>query len=215
MEDTWSQISTIPRAVDAAASAYHPAWGIIMAGGFDSDSDVTITKDAEVFESLAPIPYSSSYHCVAAIDADHIFTTGLNGNDDTYIYYRDTGEWVSLPKMPTARNGMGCGVVRDDSGRPEVVVVGGLGGGGSGYLDVVEIYRVDDQSWRTGISSNFNISSETIDAISFLQPKNPSRLQLISQLWHSMETHFISLVGMMAPTPPPYTSLKALMRAGH
>ena len=127
-----------------------------MSGGLNS-YEVTITKDAENFESLAPMPRFSSDHCVAGIDSNMLFTTGLGSHDnETYMYYRDTGEWVQLADMPTGRNSMGCGVVGDGNGMAEVVVVGGelppfLDTPGNGYdLDTVEIFNVATEAWRTG-----------------------------------------------------------------
>ena len=149
-EDSWTKTSTIPRDFDSGAPAFHPGWGIIMSGGYPSYDEVTITMDGETFEDLTPMPYSSYYHCIAAINSDILFTTGLgNGKDQTYLYYRDTGEWVPLPDMPTGRYSMGCGVVVDDTGSAEVVVVGGLGSGQ--YLDTVEIFNLEETTWRTGM----------------------------------------------------------------
>ncbi len=52
--------------------------------------------------------------------------------------------------MPTARDGVVCGVVRNpQTGGEEVVVAGGWPGGAD-YTDVVEIYSVDDGTWRAG-----------------------------------------------------------------
>merc|ERR1719245_1866346 len=87
------------------------------------------------------MPYGSKLHCVAAIDANTIFVTGLGTFDDqSYTYDRDTKEWYYLPNMPTGRLGMGCGVVRDDSGNVEVV--------GGERFGVVEIFNIEENSWR-------------------------------------------------------------------
>ena len=149
LEDTWTKSSTIPRDIYYAASAFHPAWGIIMSGGYeDYDEDiysaeVTITGDAEYFEELEPMPYSSAFHCVAAINANTIFVTGLQPSlNKSFKYDRDTKEWVPLPNMPIGRSYLGCGVVRDASGKTEVVVVGG------DYLVEVEIFDFEENSWR-------------------------------------------------------------------
>ena len=149
-EDSWTKTSTIPRDFDRGAQAFHEGWGIIMSGGLSSYDEVTITMEGETFEDLTPMPYSAYSHCIAAINSDILFTTGLgSGDDESYLYYRDTGEWVPLPDMPTGRNGMGCGVVVDDTGSAEVVVVGGYDSGGH-YLDTVEIFNLEEATWRTG-----------------------------------------------------------------
>ena len=126
-DDTWTKKSTIPRDFVSGGSAFHPGWGIIMSGGFVTN-EVTLTKDGVEFEQLEPVGdiYYSYFHCIAAVNSSMLFTTGLGSNDDeSYMYYKDTKEWVSLPNMPTRREGMGCGVVRDENGKIEVVVVGG------------------------------------------------------------------------------------------
>ena len=146
-DDTWTKTSTIPRDFDRGASAFHPAWGIIMSGGGLDDDEMTVTKDIVEFEELEPMPYASYDHCVAAVNANTLFTTGLGSSDDeSYMYYKDTKEWVSLPNMPTGRYAMGCGVVSDGSGKVEVVVVGGYN---SGYLTTVEVFNIEENSWRT------------------------------------------------------------------
>ena len=128
----------------------------MMIGGINQglgSNEVTVTKDAAEFEELEPLPYSSYHHCVAGIDDTTIFVTGLGTNDDeSFMYYKDTKEWVSLPNMPTGRLYMGCGVVGDvgDGRGVEVVVVGGYIPGSFSYLDVVEIFDVAKNSWRTG-----------------------------------------------------------------
>ncbi len=54
-----------------------------------------------------------------------------------------------MEPMPTGRDGGVCGVVRNpQTGGEEVVVAGGWPGGD--YTDVVEIYSVDQGTWRTG-----------------------------------------------------------------
>ena len=189
-DDTWTMTSDqIPREVNSAASTYHPAWGIIMAGGIscqfcdETTANVTTTKNAVDFEELAPMPtgISSTQHCIAAIDADTIFTTGLGiEEDESFMYYRSTGQWVSVPNLPTGRSGMGCGVVMDGSGRAEVVVVGGIDKdafGLSGFLDTVEIFNVVEGSWRTGFSRTYDISSETVQAPFFLLLLTPPSVE--------------------------------------
>ena len=43
-------------------------------------------------------------YCVAGIDADHVFVTGIGDeNDESYMYSRLTDEWQPLPNMPTGR----------------------------------------------------------------------------------------------------------------
>ena len=141
-----------------------------MSGGTDPDNDncgggcyydgrsccldqVTVTKDGEEFYELEPLPHPSNFEtCIAAVNASMLFTTGLGDNEDeSYLFYNDTGEWVPVPNMPTGRNLFSCGVVRDlQKGQTEVVVVGGQEQYVSGYIDTVEIFNVEERSWRTG-----------------------------------------------------------------
>ena len=167
-EDSWTKTSTIPREVAYAASAYHPGWGIIMSGGCCFFDEVTITKDGEVFDDLAAtLLYTSSDHCIAAINANMQFTTGLcDGKNETTLYYKDRlPEMYILPDMPTGRDSMGCGLVMNGSGSAEVVVVGGYD---YSYLNTVEIFNIEENTWRTGTSNTSNISSEPIHAAFFL-----------------------------------------------
>ena len=120
-----------------------------MAGGCCSFDNVTLTKTGEDFEDLTPVPSEDTQYCIAGIDSNRIFTTGLGpSNKDTYMFSRDTNQWNSLPKMPTGRYGMGCGVARHDTDI-SVVVVGG-DTDTTGYLDRVEIYLVEEGIWASG-----------------------------------------------------------------
>ena len=159
LDNIWIKTSNIGRDFVRGASAYHPSLGIILSGG--QGDEVTMTMNAQDFEALAPIPYLSGEHCVAAIDANTIFTTGLDiGDDESFMYYKDTGEWVPLPNMPSGRRFLGCGVVRGGTGQAEVVAVGGFDADDQ-ILNTVEIFSTEDQTWRTGTSRTFDISSET------------------------------------------------------
>ena len=112
---------------------------------------MTVTKDGVKFEGLEPMPYGGTAHCIAAVNETTLFVTGLGSSHYfSYMYYADTKEWVSLPNMPTRREGMGCGVVRDENGKIEVVVVGGAIDNLDTYLNTVEVFNVAENSWRTG-----------------------------------------------------------------
>ena len=229
LNDSWtktstSNLGTIPHG--SAESTYHPSWGIIMTGGYNGDGDdeddgrccadkVAITNNALDYEILAPMPYDFALHCVVAIDANRLFITGLGGADDeSFMYSKSTGEWASLPNMPTGRYRFGCGVVRDDSGLPEVVVFGGRSNGD--YNTPVEIYSVEEESWRTGIEKAlYNISSET--NVSFLQLLTPSRLELLTWLSHSMMKRSMSLAvrTLVLSDWTQYIVMRSAMRVGN
>merc|ERR1712117_219749 len=131
-----------------------------MSGGLGfspaTDNLVTITRDAKEFENLPPLPLVPGYHCIAAIDENKLFVTGLGGNEDgTFIYSKDTGDWSNVPDMPRKRTSPACGVVRDGDGKSEVVVVGSTEWG-SGMGHVVDIFSVEEETWRTA-SNRFPI----------------------------------------------------------
>ena len=55
MDNTWTQASTMPRdAYLVDGSAFHPAWGIIMSGGYigEGDDQVLISEDAQGCNSI-------------------------------------------------------------------------------------------------------------------------------------------------------------------
>ena len=127
-----------------------------MSGGYGSGGAVTTTKDALVFEELETMPDEYPWqHCVVGVNENMLFTTGLGDDEESYFYYKDTREWVALPNLPTRRFSMACGLVSvvgiDGSEQLEVVVVGGYEDPDKfGRLDVVEIFNIQEGSWRTG-----------------------------------------------------------------
>ena len=135
-----------------------------MVGGLSSAAgaldEMTITKNAKDFENLAPIPSDGSYfpsECVAAIDADRIFSTGLRrcvagrcGKVGSFMYTKRNDEWVEMPEMPTGKTSMACGVAMDGNGHAEVVVIGGSWRHSGSWEHGVEIFNVDEEIWRNG-----------------------------------------------------------------
>ena len=55
-----------------------------------------------------------------------------------------------MAPMPIDRTGHSCGLVMDPISGPEIVVMGGYHGAAGGYLDSVDIYTVNTDSWREG-----------------------------------------------------------------
>ena len=66
--------------------------------------------------------------------------------DDTWA--DGLGQWVAEADMPTARQNAFCARVVNSLGQEEVVVAGGYDG--AARLDVVEIFNVVTDMWRTG-----------------------------------------------------------------
>ena len=52
-----------------------------------------------------------------------------------------------MTDMPRPREDHMCGLVMHPEHGPEIVVAGGYGGG---YLDTVDIYTINTDSWREG-----------------------------------------------------------------
>ena len=53
-----------------------------------------------------------------------------------------------MAAMPRERYGHSCGLVVDDVRGPEIIVMGGISV--DNYLDSVDIYTVNTDSWREG-----------------------------------------------------------------
>ena len=213
----------MPTDFNGAASAFHPAWGIIMSGGSDfslpgDPADVTTTKDAKEFESLAPMPDNSMEHCIAAINANMIFATGLGESEDlSFMYSKETGVWSPMPNMPTRRTKLGCGVVRDGGGKPEVVVVGGYDPSAiSPFKDVVEIFSVEDETWRTGTTSLIETFLKcNVTFLCILQAETLSQLIYLPQLLLKLKILFILSAALRNTKWIPFTALRAATKAGN
>ena len=68
-----------------------------------------------------PLATSSSYgHCIAIIDSDRLFATGIHSLSSplsepskTWLYSKSEKNWSQTEPLPTKRSYMGCGVIRD------------------------------------------------------------------------------------------------------
>ena len=137
-----------------AGCAFSPEHGLVIAGG-TSGSDVLgsnaviNTRDGETFEALPPMPVAKVEHCLVALDdGDLLVTGGLSPlpSEKTYIFSSTSWEWVEVADMPTGRYTLMCGSIQR-GGNQEVVAAGGFY---FHYFDMVEIYSVEDNLWRTG-----------------------------------------------------------------
>ena len=66
----------------------------------------------------------------------------------THIYRSVTDTWEEVQNMTTGRLNNFCGKVTTSSGKEEIVVAGGHGGGA--VTDIVEIFSLETETWRTG-----------------------------------------------------------------
>ena len=58
--------------------------------------------------------FDSGYHCLAIVNSDKLFLTGLGEeHEDTWLYSKTSDNLTKLNPMPTGREQAGCGVVRD------------------------------------------------------------------------------------------------------
>ena len=155
------------------------SWGLVMAGGFGDAiigelSSVETTYNGETFASLPDIPQSTRESCLVIIDDDRIFKCGgASTSIDTEIFTNSTGSWqrykysqfrkrpsykiyiftlssLSMAKMPTGRFSPSCGLVIHPDHGPELVVAGGSNSSPE-FLDTVDIYTVNTDSWREGM----------------------------------------------------------------
>ena len=130
-----------------------------MAGGKNDYDDVTLTTTGESFTDITPLPEADHAFCIAAIDANNIFVTGLGlYKEDSYMFTKESNQWAPLPKIPTGRYGAGCGVVQDNAGKSHVVVAAGEEADSNEYGNTVEIYSVEDKEWTTGKLRNLKFS---------------------------------------------------------
>ena len=81
-----------------------------------------------------------------------------------------------MTPMPTSRYGHSCGLITG----PAIVAAGGRDSGLS-YLDSVDIYSVDTDSWREGnVNQNQKLGSQCMSNLFAFQPilyQNPSPMQ--------------------------------------
>ena len=73
---------------------------------------------------------------------------GAGASLKTHIYRVSNGQWNEVEDMPTGRLNNYCGQVNTAQGKKEIVVAGG--NDGSSVIDTVEIFSVEDETWRTG-----------------------------------------------------------------
>ena len=144
----------MPTPIGEAGCAFSSEHGLLIAGG-TSGSDVLgtdaviNTRDGEIFEALPPMPAAKVEHCLVALDGGDLFVTGGLSplpSEKTYIFSSISWEWVEVADMPTGRYTLMCGLIHNGGNR-EVVASGGFY---FQYFNTVEIYSVEDNSWRTG-----------------------------------------------------------------
>ena len=102
-----------------------------------------ITKNT--FQELAPLPYPVCYMATVKWGNDNVMIMGGDSNNQTLskvlMYNIKTQKSHELPNMKYKRSGCVAAVVRD-----AVIVIGGYDG--KNYLNIVEGFRFDRNSWE-------------------------------------------------------------------
>jgi N-acetylneuraminic acid mutarotase len=153
-ETAWTMHPLMPAGSERGSSVVGVIGGrIYIAGGlrngavpdFSSYDPATEMWDT----TLPPLPDIRDHGCGAAIAGKLYVAGGRRGTrpsfTDTVFEYTPSGAWVSRAPMPTARGGIGCGVVDGD----RLVVVGGEGNpdAPTGVFPQVEAYRASTDTW--------------------------------------------------------------------
>jgi N-acetylneuraminic acid mutarotase len=154
--DSWHELAPIPAARHHAPLAAHD--GIVyLVGGYDNQaSDVSLfgtpTDTLFVYDVAGdawregpPLPEPVGAHAVATTDDGMIHVVGgldqsaLDARDEHLVFDTGTGNWSSLPPMPSSREHLGAahldGVV--------YVVAGRTGGRGVAF----EAYDIEAAEW--------------------------------------------------------------------
>ena len=82
------------------------------------------------FSSGPDLPLKMSDHCITMINSTHFFlvsgkTEETKFSAKAFIYNSESGEWAEVAPLPEGRNGVACGVAREQSGEWVIFVAGG------------------------------------------------------------------------------------------
>jgi N-acetylneuraminic acid mutarotase len=128
---------------------------LYVVGGTNGNKEVAPTERFEgtKWVDLAPLPLPRD-HLAVVSDGRGIYAVcgrvgSLSANKDQIDRFDpSTGRWATLPAAPTARGGIGAGVVSGG-----IIVVGGEGpretAGPDGVFKQVERFDLDQQRWIT------------------------------------------------------------------
>lgn len=158
--NAWEESGAMLSSRGLMGHAYSDAYGLALIGGYDKSCErlasAETTEDGLSFRPISPLPETAFQLCAVSLDESSMFVSVGAADSGTYsnvsyIYDGIADSWTRVADMPTGRNGHGCGAI---SGGREVAVAGGATSVGEPetveYLDSVEIYNVETDSWRTG-----------------------------------------------------------------
>jgi hypothetical protein len=124
------------------------------------------TEDGSIVHSLPDMPHVPHMpiagHCMSVLKGGNIFVAGGWCEDSKFcfLFNNATNEWKRGPDMTVeGRRCASWGVITTRDGKEEVVVAGGYNDE-NGHYDSVQIFSVQESSWRSGEkkSSFFNKS---------------------------------------------------------
>lgn len=154
---TWSSRNFAPLSVlDPASTMLHDK--LYMIGG--KTSDAGHISNAYVYDpfqdewtQIASPPFENAVENAVAVsfrNKIYVFggsTSAFSGAQNYAAYYdTESGNWTSVPDMPTARGGATAQVMDG-----QILVIGGMDGNGTS-LSAVEIFDPETNTWSTGPS---------------------------------------------------------------
>merc|ERR1711879_325082 len=152
------------------AAAHHKDLGFLITGGKHPESYKTsteITRDGVTFEAFTPLPIGLRSHCMVALDGDEegdFFVGGGHSSGQQYdkrAYIYKINQWVEVEELPTGRVAFMCGPVRASPGGSIEKIVAAGGWTAGGRLDNIDIYDINSDTWVTGNSLPYALSSAT------------------------------------------------------
>ena len=146
--DSWTSRADLNEPRGRSVSTLLSNQTFLVLGGKGSDTTQS-TSEALVDGQWLPgpnLPQNMSNHCAVQIDSKNLFIAGGVGSKFAYILETETGNWIRLDDMGVERNGPGCGLVN----KKDVVIAGGFVSGSTDDLTSVEIFNLDEMSWRSG-----------------------------------------------------------------
>ena len=145
--DSWTRRADLMEPRGRSVSTLLSNQTFYVLGGYGSDTTQN-TSEALMDGQWHPgpnLPQNMYDHCVVQIDSNNVFMAGGSGSKSAYILDMETRNWIILDDMSVERRAPGCGLVNNK----DVVFAGGYVSG-SDDLTSVEIFNLDEMSWRTG-----------------------------------------------------------------
>ena len=153
----WTESGRMSEGKSHHAASVHPEMGLVITGGWlgggRRTATVEATKDGKHFsKDLPSLPEPLSSHCQVTVNANIIMVFGgatarASPSDTALKLNVAERKWKKLPRLPTGRHGLSCGLVKEQGVPKKVVVNGGWKGSG---LNKVEVLDLNTLTWNTG-----------------------------------------------------------------